>query len=143
MLEYLIKQVDASYPSLGTLVTTTHHANTWDDWSYQLRDQQLHYSINENYEALERMTFACPPRPLALSLSNQGLLLLTSQGYYYLKDGRWLVTHNASVAQFFSEDGHALYREPCEPMSPATESYFHRPDSRGALTHARQEKERR
>jgi hypothetical protein len=143
MLEYLFApQGSLPHTSLGMPVVKTFHCGEWDDWWYTLSEGELHCEINENFDAREWLTFACPSQALAVSQSSEGLLLLSPQGYCRLVAGQWLPTQCAKVAQFFSPDGRDPYRLPNPPMSAEVARYFYHPSREGALSYKREDNTR-
>ena len=115
MLEYLTTRF-YRYPGhvLHTPILASYHNDSaaGEDWAYFLVKGRLHHMFDDEYGFETHIDFACPPDPIALSHSSEGLLLLTRQGYFRFREGQWVTTHQATVAQFYNYKGVLIYPEP-------------------------------
>lgn len=133
MLEYLVDD-------LGVLVTETKNSDLRDDWCYSLYNGQLNYYLNEE-ESQTWANYSCPPDPLALGLSSEGLLLLTKQGYYRFSLGEWTLTTHPTLSLFFGQTYQAVYNKNAILMSAAVRTEFKYPASLPAARYWQSKKE--
>lgn len=110
MLEYLTH--DLGHPITHLLFDTSGIVR-----KYLLRPDRLHYGYSERRGELTQSTFLTIPRAIALSRSQQGLLLLTKQGYFYSCGSYWAFTLQATVAQFFNPEGREIYKHETLPLT--------------------------
>ena len=102
MLEYL---TSAPGDDLGKLTIAVFGNDYWSQWRYGIKRGKLTYKIRRDLTANNNKTsiFPCPGKIKALRQVKEGLLVLTTHGYYLFdRDKKWIFTQQANVSQFFN-----------------------------------------
>ena len=110
MLEYLNHH--SGYVLRKPVMKTYHTKPVLNrDWTYELVRDRLYSNYDEILQLEVNVSYLCPCDPLALGYSPEGILLLTRRGFFLFQKGIWIVTHQATVKQFYNSTGTLIYPE--------------------------------